>query len=358
MAEVRRLWCCLRSGPTFRRYVTLALVLLLLCFASFVGYFFYDVNRPNPVDAPTHVTIERGDTSREIVQKLNQAGFRIRPTFFVFYLRVNGLDRRLRAGTFVIPPNASMKHVLSVLIYGEAARVNITIPEGLRIGEVLGYINGHRKLSGPPVQDAHEGMILPDTYQFDYGTKRTACVAYMAQALKQCLARYQQQYPIPAPLRNAEEVVILASLVERETAHALERPLIASVYLNRLRKGMLLQSDPAVTYGRDLLDPDKAGELLSRSDLKQETAFNSYLVRGLPPTPICCPGEASIHAVFLNHQTPYLFFVGDGHGRHFFSRDYRGHQYYHKRLRNLRRQLKQGQPAVPIEKRNKPSVKK
>ena len=228
--------------------------------------------------------------------------------------RTNG---PIRAGEFAFPAHASLRAMLRVLRTSPPVQHDLTIPEGLTAAQIAQRIAQAQALSGPTPVPA-EGSILPQTYDFVRGTARAALVARMQQAMTRRVDAIWASRDPKAGLSNPDEMMILASMVERETARPAERPLVARVFLNRLRLGMKLQSDPTVIYAA-------AGGLgplprpLSRADLALDNPYNTYVVAGLPAGPICAPGVAALAAVAHPAASDALYFVADGSGGHRFS---------------------------------------
>ncbi len=226
-------------------------------------------------------------------------------------------DGPIRAGEFAFPAHASLQAMLHVLRTSPPVQHELTIPEGLTAAQIARRIAQAEALSGPTPVPA-EGSILPQTYDYVRGTTRAALVARMQQAMARQVAAIWAKRDLNAGLADPDELVILASMVERETARPAERTLVARVFLNRLRLGMKLQSDPTVIYAA-------AGGLgplprpLSRADLALDNPYNTYVVTGLPVGPICAPGVAALQAVAHPAASDALYFVADGTGGHSFS---------------------------------------
>jgi UPF0755 protein len=224
----------------------------------------------------------------------------------------------VHAGEFAFPAHASLRTVLAVLRTGQPVQHHVTIPEGLTAPQIITVLSRAEALSGPDIP-VPEGSVLPQTYAYTYGTPRAAILARAAAALDRALDEAWARRAPDLPLATPRDALILASIVERETAKPEERPLVAAVFLNRLREGMRLQSDPtaifAASQGDGVLDHP-----LTRAELDRDDAYNTYRVMGLPPGPICTPGLASLQAVLHPADSDALYFVADGSGGHAFSR--------------------------------------
>ena len=235
----------------------------------------------------------------------------------------------LKAGELEFPAGASLRQVLQVLRAARPVQHRLTIPEGLTAAQVAALLERTPELQGPVVLPA-EGRMLPDTYLFDRSTTRAALVERGAKAMERALAAAWAARAKDLPLATPAEALTLASIVERETGKPEERPVVAAVFLNRLQRGMKLQSDPTVIYGASgglgVLDHG-----ITRAELDRDDPYNTYRIPGLPPGPIAMPGAASLKAVTQPAQTDSLYFVADGTGGHVFARTNEEH------LRNVSR---------------------
>jgi UPF0755 protein len=223
----------------------------------------------------------------------------------------------LRAAEFSFPAGASLRDVFDVLRHARPVQRRLTIPEGLNSKQIIALLDEAEGLTGE-IPELEEGQILPETYAYQWGDTRTGLVRRAARAMDQALAEAWAGREDNLPLASAREALVLASIVERETGKAEERPLVASVFLNRLRRGMPLQSDPTVAYAA--ADGGLLDRPLSRADLDRDHPFNTYRIRGLPPAPIASPGRESLRAVTRPETTEFLYFVADGNGGHAFAR--------------------------------------
>ncbi len=232
-------------------------------------------------------------------------------------------DGPLRAAEFMFPAHASVEQVLAVLRTARPVEHHLTIVEGLTAKQISGVLSHADAMTGA-VPAIPEGSVLPQTYDYEYGAERSRVLGRAEAAMAKALAAAWADRAPGLPLATAQDALILASIVERETAKPQERPHVAAVYLNRLRLGMRLQADPTVVYaasdGTGLLDHG-----LTRSELDRDGPYNTYRVNGLPPSPICSPGLDSIRAVLHPADSDDLYFVADGTGGHVFSRNYQAH---------------------------------
>ncbi|AIL12446.1 hypothetical protein IM40_01165 [Candidatus Paracaedimonas acanthamoebae] len=242
----------------------------------------------------------------------------------------------LKAGEYEFLPPYRLRDIIAKLQRGETIVRRFTVVEGLTSAEIGKQLQDLPFLQGEHVLP-EEGTLLPETYHFSYGDQRSDLIKRMQRAFQKEIQKLWQARSLALPYKSIKEAVTLASLVEKETAIPEERPRVAAVFLNRLRLGMPLQCDAAVLYG---LYQDKRLALnrhLSKAELKALTPYNTYLHKGLPPTPICNPGLASLRAVFAPSDTKELYFVANGQGGHVFSETYQVHSKHHKVWRKIRK---------------------
>lgn len=309
-----------------RRLVILGglLASLLLLGAGLALYTLEAFRGPGPLSADTVVYIPRGTSVGGIAERLEEAGVIEDALVFRFGVRLLGVTRRLKAGEYLFPATVSMRGVVDLLLEGKTVMRRITLPEGVTSAEAAALIEAADGLEGSLAAIPAEGSLLPETYHFERGDSREQLVARMQVALRVALDELWSQRAPDLPLATPEEALTLASIVEKETGVPEERPLVASVFINRLRNGMRLQSDPTVVYaltgGNGPL-----GRALTRRDLELPSAYNTYLVDGLPPGPIANPGRASLEAVLNPAESEYLYFVADGSGGHAFAKTLEEH---------------------------------
>jgi UPF0755 protein len=286
------------------------------------------------------VVIPRGAGLEEVAMRLSQAGVIGEPRIFALGVLVDGTYRRFKFGEFEFPAGISPREAAQHIVVGKTIQRRLTIPEGLTVKQVLQIVARADGLEGD-ASARPEGSLLPDTWFYSWGDSRERFVDRQQQAMTRLLQELWSKRAPNLPLKSAREALVLASIVEKETALPAERPRVAGVYLNRLRRGMRLQADPTVIYGLN----DGAGPLdrpLSRADLETAHPWNTYANDGLPPTPIANPGRASLEAVLKPQATDELYFVADGSGGHVFARTLAEHNRNVERLRALERQLQSG----------------
>ena len=289
--------------------------------------------RPGPLAEATTIIIPRGGTEA-IATVLRERGVIGDPRLFAAAAWLTRGEGPLRAAEFVLPANASLRQVLTVLREGRPVQRRLTIAEGLTARQIIAVLERAEGLTGevPPLA---EGAALPETYAYSWGDTRASIARRAVTAMDQALAEAWAGRAPGLPLANLREALILASIIERETGVATERELVAGVFINRLRRGMMLQSDPTVAYvpGQGLpLDRP-----LTRADLDQPHPFNTYRIRGLPPGPIASPGREALRAATRPAETEYLYFVADGSGGHAFARTLEEHNRNVARWRALTR---------------------
>ncbi len=285
-------------------------------------------NAPGPLKEDTFVMIEPGDGLNAIASKLRETGVISRDDPFnlgvlddatIFKLGTRYLEQqgKLKHGEYKVPAQSSMKQVMELLVSGKVIQYSVTVPEGRTSQMVLRILNADTVLTGDLRAAPAEGTLLPETYLFTRGTTRADILRRMERDHAALAEKLWANRKADLPYKTLEEAIILASIVEKETGVASERPQVASVFVNRLRKGMKLQSDPTIIYG--LTGGEPLGRGIRKSELEKATPYNTYLIDGLPPTPICNPGRASLEAVINPPDTDYLFFVADGTGGHAFA---------------------------------------
>ncbi len=274
---------------------------------------------PGQLQETATVIVGRGSGLRDIAEQLATAEIIAHPRIFQIAAWVRGAQHDLRAGEYAIDPAASMSDVLRILREGRTVVHRVTFAEGLTSKEMLAALARAERLEGPMPPVPSDGTLLPDTYHYSYGDTQAEIVSRMAKAMDAVLADLWAKRAPDLPLTSPTEALILASIVEKETAVPVERARIAAVFVNRLKKGMRIESDPTVVYGlTDGLGP--LGRTLTRNDLKNDHPYNTYRITGLPPGPICNPGRDSLAAVMNPLQTEEIYFVADGSGGHVFAR--------------------------------------
>ncbi len=282
----------------------------------------YGIDRfeqPGPLEADTIVLIPRGAGVDTISHRLEDAGVIDDRIIFRVGVWLSGATRDLQAGEYLFLIGTSMRGAMEVLRAGKPFTRRLTIAEGLTSAEAAVMVNDAEALDGERAEVPLEGSLLPETYHYVRGDQRADLIRRMQRALNETVAELWPKRAPSLPIRDEREAIILASIVEKETGVPEERPLVASVFVNRLRAGMRLQSDPTVAYGITG-GSGPLGRPLTRQDLQTPSTYNTYLNDGLPPGPISNPGRAAIEAVLNPAQTDYLYFVANGDGGHVFAK--------------------------------------
>ena len=323
-----------------RRIVGLAAGLLLLCGGLAIAWVIeIDKSLDRPMDVPPPggvLLVERGDTLRQIARDLTRKGWIETPLHLALLGRWNGDAQRIKTGEFSVSPTTSPRQLLAKLVAGDVVQHRVTLVEGWTFEKALGVIRSHPAVKRTLAEEGHlddlrafglpggpvEGRLLPDTYYFTRGTPDIEIVRRAFNAMEAFLAQAWVGRDEGLPLRDSSEALILASIVEKETGLAEERPRIAGVFVRRLNANMRLETDPTVIYG---LGKEFDGNL-TRKDLRRPTPYNTYVNKGLTPTPIALPSRAAIDAVLHPADGNALFFVSRGDGSHHFSPTYAEHQ--------------------------------
>jgi UPF0755 protein len=272
---------------------------------------------------PEYLYVEPGDGVLRIAYKARRLGLIRRSWHMTAAARLAGYDSRLRAGEYEVLPGQSIIQILQKLIEGDVHYRRIILPEGKSAAEFGELIKSHDAIDLSGFKFPEEGSLLPDTYFYQRGETAAALIARMQSSMDVLVQEAWQNRAEGLPFSTIQEAIILASIVEKETALARERALVAAVFTNRLKKKMRLQSDPTVVYGIAYGFP--IGRALTRADLNEKTDYNTYKISGLPPKPIANPGRESILAVLNPADVDFLYFVADGTGGHAFSRTLREH---------------------------------
>src|SRR5262245_59135581 len=273
--------------------------------------------------------------AEDIANRLKEKGVIAHPYTFVLaaaYARFHG--KSLKAGEYEFPAGASLRQVLSMITEGKAFTYRLTIPEGLTTEQIVERLNVQGALVEEAPAGLAEGVLLPDTYTFTRGTSRTELLARMQEAQRKVVDELWDRRSRDLPVKTKEEALILASIVEKETSRPAERARVAAVFMNRLKRSMRLQSDPTIIYGL-VGGKGRLDRPISRDDISQKTAYNTYRINGLPPTPIANPGREAIRAVLNPAETDDVYFVADGTGGHVFSKTLSEHSEKVKEWRKI-----------------------
>ena len=296
------------------------LLLLILLMGSAATVFLYDyaINQPLKISEDTLFLVNKGDSLNKIAQSLQDKGLVNDKYIFILFSKINRIYPQIKAGEYLFNGEFSIKQTAEKLSSGKVYLRKVTFPEGLTSTEIAKILHKENFLSKDEFAAPAEGSILPETYAYMRGDSPEKIIKQAQKAMQNVLEQAWQERDQNLPLQSKEELLILASIVEKETGIGMERAQVASVFVNRLRLGMLLQTDPTVIYAltngkEDLNRP------LTRKDLSIDSPYNTYKYAGLPPTPICNPGKDAIYAAAHPSETPYLYFVASGNGGHNFA---------------------------------------
>jgi UPF0755 protein len=303
---------------------------------------------PGPLEHATVAVIPKGEGIYEIAGRLEREGIVSDSRLFVaHYLaaRLSGGDKSsVKAGEYEIRKGASLRQVLETLSEGRAILYRFAVPEGLTSLQVVERLRADPNLSGEIAHIPPEGALLPDTYKFSRGMARQELLDRMQAEQQRILAQAWAKRQPDIPIKTPEQAMVLASIVEKETGRADERERVAAVFINRLRKGMRLQSDPTIIYGL-VGGQGSLGRPISKADIASKTPYNTYQIEGLPPGPICNPGRASIEATLNPAKTADLYFVADGTGGHTFTTNLQDHNTAVANWRRIEREREKARPA-------------
>jgi UPF0755 protein len=260
----------------------------------------------------------------------------------------------LKPGEYSFQKSASLRDVIGTIVEGKVVQHSVTIPEGLTSEQIVNRLSDNDIFAGSVREYPREGTLLPETYKFPRGTTREQVIQRMQQAQKRALAEIWERRSPDVPLKSPDQLVTLASIVEKETGKPDERSRVAAVFVNRLRQKIKLQSDPTIIYGL-VGGKGTLGRPIKRSEIMQPSPYNTYMIDGLPPGPISNPGRASLEAAANPARTRDLFFVADGTGGHAFTETYDQHQKNVAKLRTMEKQI-QNDTVEPVEDTAPPAV--
>ncbi len=310
------------------------LLFSMLAASSLLYILDYQYTKNGPLKAAKIINIGQGDSLMKISDTLAQKGVIENKLLFLSLIKIKGFSKKIKYGEYLVEESVSISSLLESFSKGVPFQRLVTIPEGLTSNEISQILNSDTRIKGQDVKEVSEGVLAPNTYSFDIKISKKKLLDIMKKQQEKIVQRAWDNREVDLPLKTSFELVILASIVEREALKNSEKPIIASVFINRLNRKMRLQSDPTVIYA---LTQGKTNfnRKLSRKDLKKISEFNTYKVFGLPPAPICNPGRESIIAVSHPAKTDYLYFVADGKGGHKFSKNLEQHINYVSQYRKF-----------------------
>jgi UPF0755 protein len=318
--------------------ITIVVVLMIGVGGAYI-YGKQKIEAPGPLQEDKVVNIPARAGMTDIADILQREGV-IDNNRWAFIGSVFALRARseLKPGEYSFQKNASLRDVIGTIVEGKVVQHAVTIPEGLTSEQIVTRLSDNDIFAGAVREMPREGTLLPETYKFPRGTARDQVIQRMQQAQKRVLAEIWERRNPEVPLKTPEQLVALASIVEKETGKADERSRVAAVFVNRLRQKIKLQSDPTIIYGL-VGGKGTLGRPIKRSEILQPSPYNTYVVDGLPPGPIANPGRASLEAAANPARTRDLFFVADGTGGHAFTETYDQHQKNVAKLRTMEKQI-------------------
>ena len=295
-------------------------------------------DQAGPLATERVLPIGAGAGLTTIAEALEESGIISSRWVFRVAVTVFGNQGNLQAGEYLIPAEASMREIMDLMVEGDTVVYAVSIPEGLTSEQIVARLLANEILTGDIADIPGEGALLPETYQFSRGDSRQSILDRMIRDRDRAVADIWNRRAKGLPIASPAELVILASIVEKETGIADERSRVAAVFINRLNIGMRLQSDPTIIYGVYGGAGPPPGHIILQSELNRQTGYNTYQIDGLPPGPIANPGVAALEAVANPSQTSDLFFVADGTGGHVFAETLEEHQRNVARYRQIQAQ--------------------
>jgi UPF0755 protein len=324
-------------------------MLVLVALGLFAGIYFGKLRfeEPGPLQTARTVVVKEGSSLARIAEQLEASGVIDSELLFRIGVRGYGVAENLKPGEYAFTPGMSMYDVMETIRTGKGILYKITFPEGLTSYQIVEKLKQDTILTGDlPAEIPPEGTLLPDTYPYQRGATRAEILELMRRAHDRLIEETWNERIDGLPLKTPDEMVTLASIVEKETGKADERPRVAAVFINRLNQGMRLQSDPTILYGIFGGKGRPADRAITRSDIDTPTPYNTYQIDGLPPGPIANPGRAALEAVSNPSRTKELYFVADGTGGHVFAENLDEHNENVKRWRAIEKRLREEQQKV------------
>ena len=316
-----------------RRLILLSVFIIVIVYCSPIALKYY-ANLEGPLLEEINFEIDKNQSLTSISGKLKKYGVIRSKILFLSYIKLKGYEKKIRFGEYLLPRRINLENLLDLFSSGKQINYSITIPEGWSSWKIVKFLNSNKYLSGEVESLPVEGSLSPDTYFVAKGENRNKVLERMQLRQEEVLREIWNDRDGDLPLNSPRDLLILASIIEKETGISAERRIIASVLINRITKGMRLQVDPTVIYGLTK-GKGKLGRPLISRDLKTASDYNTYLLSGLPKGPICNPGKDSILAASKPEKTNFLYFVADGEGGHLFSENLSEHNKNVKRWKEI-----------------------
>ncbi|MGY3603915.1 MULTISPECIES: endolytic transglycosylase MltG [unclassified Bradyrhizobium] len=316
-------------------------LLILVMIGAGIAYYYgkQTLEASGPLQEDKIVNIPQRAGKRDIADILQREGvIDVNPWVFIGSVFAMKASSDLKPGEYSFQKSASLRDVIGTIVEGKVVQHAVTIPEGLTSEQIVARLSDNDIFTGSVREIPREGTLLPETYKFPRGTTREQVIQRMQQTQKRVLTEIWERRNPDIPVRTPEQLVTLASIVEKETGRADERSRVSAVFVNRLRQKIKLQSDPTIIYGL-VGGKGTLGRPIKRSEITQPSPYNTYVIDGLPPGPIANPGRASLEAAANPARTRDLFFVADGSGGHAFTETYDQHQKNVAKLRSIEKQI-------------------
>ena len=350
-----------RSDRARNPFVIVGNAIITLLLISMIGagaVYYYGrqvLEAPGPLKEDKIVNIPQRAGKRDIAETLNREGVTdVNPWVFIASVAALKASSDLKPGEYSFQKNASLRDVIATIVEGKVVQHAVTIPEGLTSEQIVARLSDNDIFTGSVRELPREGTLLPETYKFPRGTTREQVIQRMQQAHKRVLTEIWERRSQDIPVKTPEQLVTLASIVEKETGKPDERSRVAAVFVNRLKQKIKLQSDPTIIYGH-VGGKGTLGRPIKRSEITQPSPYNTYVIEGLPPGPISNPGRASLEAAANPARTRDLYFVADGTGGHAFTETYDAHQKNVAKLRAMEKQI-QNDTVEPAEDAQPPAA--
>jgi peptidoglycan lytic transglycosylase G len=316
-------------------------IVLLLLIGTGTAYYYgrQTLEAPGPLQEDKVVNIPARAGKRDIADVLQREGvIDVNPWVFIGGVLAMKASSDLKPVGYSFQKSASLRDVIATIVEGKVVQHAITVPEGLTSEQIVQRLSDNDLFTGSVREIPREGTLLPETYKFPRGTSRDQVIQRMQQAQRRAVAEIWERRSPDLPIKTPEQLVTLASIVEKETGKPDERSRVAAVFVNRLRQKIKLQSDPTIIYGL-VGGKGTLGRPIKRSEISQPSPYNTYVIDGLPPGPISNPGRASLEAAANPARTRDLYFVADGSGGHAFTETYDQHQKNVAKLRAMEKQV-------------------